>query len=292
MAAMTDVTTIYYSLLSIGLVLFLGALATYEMDILKGKVDDLKAGNTYRLKVFGQKIAGILSSLERECSSLIVERTKGGERKMVIQDLETEWIDTREFFYIDFEKEGKREERAYKEANVRAKIISLEESTKAGVHVKNISLEKPTVEKLPEGHLKRKMTRFLEEIESWKGSKTMLMKDKGTIVDWATVMDRMSWVGNWTGETDKETRRLELSPKAFLIVEDVGIPPWAEDRKGVASSLLKALSEKAQKIGADAIELMRVDVGDSAVLEALSDMGFERIATSHSMKKTLLYEKE
>lgn len=260
-------------------------------ELMNGRIVE-KAGNVYRLTALGQKIAGILSSLERECSSLLVERTEGGERNMVIQNLETDWIDTRDFLNIYFEKEGKGEERPYEGADVHAKITSIEEVTKAGVHVKNISLEKPKVEELPEGPHKRKMAKFLEEVGSWKGSKTMLIKDNGIIVGWTTVMDRMSWTGSWTGETDKEARQLKLSPKAFLIVEDVGIPPWAEDRKVVASSLLNALFERAQEMGADAIELMRVDVGDSAVLEALNDLGFERITTSHSMKKVLLYDKE
>jgi len=259
----------------------------YHLSELINKRIVEKADNTYRLTAFGQKIAGILNSLERECSSLLVERTEGGERKMVIQDLETEWIDTSDFVNIEFEKDGKGEEHKF-----RAKISSLEESTRAGIRVKKIALDKPSVEELPEGPRKGKMARFSEEVKSWKGTKTILIKDKDTIVGWATVIYRMSWMGDWTDESSaKEKRQLELSPKAFLIIEDMGIPPWAEDRKGMATSLLKALWEKAQEMGADAIELMRVDVGDSAVLEALSDLGFEKIATSYSMKKAIPNEK-
>jgi hypothetical protein len=248
-------------------------------ELMNGRII-VKAGNAYRLTAFGRKIAGIINSLERECSSLLVERTEGGEGNMVIQNLEKEWIDTSDFVNIEFEN-GKGEDK------FQAKISSLEESTRAGIQVKKIALDKPSVDELPEGPRKRKMARFIEEVKSWKGTKTMLIKDKDTIVGWATVINRMSWMGKWTGESAEEKPQLELSPKAFLVIEDVGIPPWAEDRKGMATSLFKALLEKAQEMGADAIELMRVDVGDSAVLEALSDLGFEKMATSHSMKKTL-----
>jgi len=242
-----------------------------------------KNGNAYRLTGFGQKVAGMLSSLERECSFLLVERTKGGEKNMVSQDVEMEWIDTKDFVYIDIKKE--KDEYADEEAGVSAKIISIEKRTK-GAQI--ISLEVPTIEELPEGPQREKISRFLEGVKSWKGSTTLLAKDKGMIIGWAMVRDWISWTGKRMNEG---TRELELFPKAFLIIEDIGVQAWVEDRKGVASSLLKALLEKAKQLGADVVELMKIDVNDSAVIETLSDMGFERIATTHTMKKRLLYQK-
>ena len=88
---------------------------------------------------------------------------------------------------------------------------------------------------------------------------------------------------------NEEKQELELYPRAFLIIEDIGVQAWVKDRKEVASSLLKALLEKASQLGADVVELMRIDVNDAEVIEALSAMGFERIATTHTMKKRLLY---
>jgi DNA-binding HxlR family transcriptional regulator len=240
-----------------------------------------KDGNAYRLTGFGQKIADMLSSLEKECSFLLVERTEGGERYMVSQDLETEWIDTKDFAYIEFKKE--REEFKDKEAGVNAKIIAREKA--------HMTLEMPTIEGLPESPQRENITKFSEGVKSWKGSKTLLIKDKGIIIGWAIMRDWISWVGRMNDALSgkkEERQELELYPRAFLIIEDIGVQAWVEDRKGVALSLLKALLEKASQLGADIIELMRIDVNDAEVIEAFSDMGFERIATTHTMKKRLL----
>jgi len=240
-----------------------------------------KNGNAYRLTGFGQKIADMLSSLERECSFLLVERTEGGERNMVSQDVETEWIDTKDFAQIDFKKE--KGEFPDKETGVSAKIISREKA--------HMTLEMPTIEGLPESPQREKIAKFSEGVKSWKGSMTLLVKDKDIIIGWAIVRDWISWVGRMNDALsgkNEEKQELELYPRAFLIIEDIGVQAWIEDRKGVASSLLKALLEKARQLGADVVELMRIDVNDSAVIEALSNMGFERIATTHSMKKRLL----
>ena len=203
---------------------------------------------------------------------------------MVSQDVETEWIDTKDFAQIDFKKE--KDEFSDKEAGFSAKIIAREKA--------HMTLEMPTIERLPEGSQRVKITRFLEGVKSWKGLMTLLVKDKDIIIGWATVRDWISWVGRMNDALsgkNGEKQELELCPRAFLIIEDIGVQAWVGDRKGVASSLLKALLEKASQLGVDVVELMRVDVNDSAVIEALGDMGFERIATTHTMKKRLLYQK-
>jgi len=244
-----------------------------------------KDGNAYRLTGFGQRIADMLSSLERECSFIIVEKTEGGDRYMVSKDIETEWIDTKDFTHIDFTKE--KEEFADKEGGFKAKIIAREKA--------HMSLEMPTIEGLPEGPQREKITRFREGVKSWKGLKTLLVKDKDIIIGWATVRDWISWGGRMSdasgGMKNEENQELELFPKTFLIIEDMGVQAWVEDRRGVASSLLKTLLEKARQLGVNVVELMRIDINDLAVIDALSDMGFERIATTYTMKKRFLYHK-
>lgn len=50
--------------------------------------------------------------------------------------------------------------------------------------------------------------------------------------------------------------------------------------------LLKELLDKARQRGADSMQLMRVNADESAVTKAVKDLGFERITTNYTMKKT------
>lgn len=63
--------------------------------------------DSYSLTEFGKKVAEMLSSLERECSFLFAERSKGGERKMGVQSLETEWIESQWLEYKGMAHEDK-----------------------------------------------------------------------------------------------------------------------------------------------------------------------------------------
>jgi hypothetical protein len=47
--------------------------------------------------------------------------------------------------------------------------------------------------------------------------------------------------------------------RTSIIIKDIAITSWAEDRKVVAANLLKGLLEKAKQAGADAVELREVD---------------------------------
>lgn len=235
----------------------------YHLSELMSKRIVEKVGETYCLTKFGSKIAEMLNSLEKECSFLFVERNKGGEQKVDIQNLETEWIEPGKEFI--FEKKTEKG------------------SMKAGFYAGPGSLQKYIAEELSDGPERRKLVKFLEEFRSLKGS-TLLAKDQDTPLGWAAVKCGVSW----GDKPDKETGEPKIFAKTFIVIEDLAIMSWAKDRKEVALSLFKELLAKAQQTGADAVELLRVDADDSKVIEALGDLGFERIATNYTMKKTFV----
>ena len=114
----------------------------------------------------------------------------------------------------------------------------------------------------------------------------MMVKDGDTPLGWATVMHKVSW--GWSPDTfDRESGKYDITSKLLIAIESLEVASWAEHRNDVASILVRELLEKAHKSGADVIDVMRVDVDDSAVIEALRGAGFERIATSYTMKRML-----
>jgi len=226
----------------------------------KGMVE--KVGETYRLTEFGSKIAEILCSLRKECSFLLMKASKGGQERTGTLNPEMEWIEHGK--EIRFEKKTQKNK------------------MKAAFYAGVGSLQEHVAGELPDGPERRKLVNFLEGFGSLKGY-TLLAKDKDIPLGWATTKCGISW----GDQPDEETREPKVFAKAFIFVEDLAIMSWAKDRKGVALSLLKELLTKAQKTGADAIELAKINADDSEVIEALVDLGFERIGTNYSMNRTV-----
>lgn len=234
----------------------------YHLSELMNKRIVKKVGDTYTLTEFGSKIAEMLASLQKECSFLFVERNRG-ERKVDIPSLETEWI--------EFGKEVSFEKKAEKGRM----WVSFHRG--AG------SLQKRITKKLPDGPERRKLIKFLEEFRTWKGPQTLLAKDKDMPLGWADV----SYGVSWGDKPDKETGEPKVFAKTFIIIDNIAIASWTKDRKKVAMSLLEGVLNKAKQVEADAVQLMKVNAEDSKVIEALRDLGFERVTTSYAMKKRL-----
>ena len=154
-------------------------------------------------------------------------------------------------------------------------------SMSAGFHSTTSSLKEAMTDDMPDGPERAKLFKFLEKL--WKGPATLLVKDKDTPLGWATMEPYVSWGSNTDG--GKEAK---IFAKTSIIIKEVAIASWAEDRKVVAANLLKGLLEKAQQSGADAMELREVDAEDALVIDIFREAGFERIATNYTMKKSLL----
>lgn len=236
----------------------------YHLSELINKRIVEKIDEVYQLTEFGSKIAEVLDSIRRECSIIFLEGNIGDKGKVDIRSLETEWIDYGEEFR--FEKKTEKEPMS------------------VGFHTGASELQKIVTEKMPNCPERRKIIQFLEEVRSWKCPRTLLAKDRDMPLGWALVNSEI----RWGDKPDMETGEPKPYAKTSLRIEDITIGPWTKvDRKRVALSILKDLIDKAREVKADDIQLMRVNAEDPALIEALRDLGFERVATNYSMKKTL-----
>jgi len=252
----------------------------YHLSELMDKRIVEKVADIYHLTEFGQKVAMILDSLEKECSFLFTanpEEVPRSERR-----LETEWAgDGLEWLKFEGIADSWL---VFGSERIEFKGISHGKkaengSTEMCFYGEDGSMQKAIAEDLPDGPERTRLINFLEWFKRWKGPATLLVKEKDKPIGWAKIDHSVSWGTTGTAS--------EFYAKALVIIKDM-IVAFGEDRKEVATALLSGLLEKAQQIGADAIVLTRVDSEDSAVVEAFRGSDFDRFGTSYTMVKKFL----
>jgi len=253
----------------------------YHLSELMDKRIVKKVGDAYHLTEFGQKVARILDSLEKECSFLFLEGNRGEEPRSE-RSLKTEWTgDGSECLFFKGITDAwvvvGSERTEFKGIYHGQKAEN--GSTEMRFYGEDSSMQKAITESLPDGPEKTRLINFLEWFKRWKGTATLLVKEKDKPIGWAKIDHSISW---GTTETDGK-----FYAKALVIIKDM-IVTFVEDRREVASALLYGLLEKSQQIGADSILLVSVDSEDSAVIEAFRGSGFDRFGTSYTMVRKLL----
>ncbi len=217
----------------------------------KGMVE--KTGSSYRLTELGSKMAEMVDYLEKESSFLFPQTQKGGARKVKAKArLVTRWV-------------------TEEEAPFRSQPVTMD------------TLVKDAEKMIPDSSERARVIRFVQETVAARGARTLVVKEGDVVQAWATVSSEVTWVNI----SDKATGKSRSCPKACLRLEYVAVGAWAKPRKEVAHSLLEQLLRRAKEIGSDTVQITGVEAGDSEVVQALQDMGFERISSNYTMQKTL-----
>ena len=243
-----------------------GHFAYHLSELIKRRIVE-KRGDLYTLTGFGSKVAEMLGFLEAEGSYLFEEKHTGGWKGMDNLELEVEWIDSEREVRLD-RKTGERD-------------LSI------GFNTGTPALRKRVEEKMPDGPEKERLLDFLEQTDNWRGPQRVLTKNKDTPLGWATVGSEISW----GDRPSKKSDRPKVSVNTALRIEHLAIlaiSPWSDaKRKRVASGLIEAVLDKAKEIGADTIKVDGTNADDTALIEALKELGFRRITTNYAMQKTL-----
>lgn len=180
-----------------------------------------KTKDDYRLTEFGQRVAELLSSLDKECSFLFLKKPEGGERKVDTHKLKTEWLEP-----------GK--EIVFKKKTDKDFMF-------ATFYPESDSMQKLMATELPDGPERRKLIKALEESKSRRKPEILVVKDGDTPLGWVTVMHKISW--GYSADTfDKESGKYDITSKSLITIESLDIASWTEHRNDVASILLKELT--------------------------------------------------
>lgn len=74
--------------------------------------------------------------------------------------------------------------------------------------------------------------------------------------------------------------------KTSLRAEYLALGDWTRHRKEVAQKFLEELLRLAKETGSDTVQITRVEASDPMVIQTLQDLGFERISTHYTMRRT------
>ncbi len=224
----------------------------YHLSDLLAKKIVHKRGSYYILTDQGTKMAEMIDYLEKESSYLFPPRQKGGETKMTTT-MVAEW--------------APRDKTRFKETPG-GPLPSLVEEIK---------------KKIPEGPQQDKVIKFVSSAVENPELKVLQVKEGDNLQGWAILTPGVAW-----NETkDKTTGKKTYSATTSLTAEYLVVGGWTKRRKEVAEILLNELLERAKEIGTDTLQFTRVEAGDSEVIQALQDQGFERISTNYTMQRTL-----
>lgn len=192
----------------------------YHLSELMDKRIVEKVADVYHLTEFGQKVAKILDSLEKECSFLFPEGNLWEEPRPKRRSLETEWAgDGSEWLKFEGIADGwlvVGSERIEFKGIFHGKKAE-NGSTEMRLYGEDSSLQKAIAEELPDGPEKTRLINFLEWFKSWKGLATLLVKEKDKPIGWAKIDHSVSW---GTTGTDGE-----FYAKALVTIKDM-IVAW------------------------------------------------------------------
>jgi len=220
-------------------------------DLLTKKVVN-KKGSYYILSEQGTKIAEMVDYLEKESLYFFPTRRKGGETEMTTR-MVAEW--------------APRDKTRFKETPG-GPLPSLVEEIK---------------QKIPEGPQRDKVIKFVKSAVENPELKVLQVKEGDSLQGWAMLTPAVAW----NDTKDKTTGKKTYSARTSLTAEYLVVGGWAKRRKEVAEILLKELLKRANEIGTDTVQFTRIEAGDSEVIKALQDQGFERISTNYTMQRTL-----
>jgi DNA-binding HxlR family transcriptional regulator len=218
-------------------------------ELLQRSIVD-KKGSYYFLTAQGKKLAEMIEYLDKE-SSYLFPQVKNGGGKMKTK-LAVEW--------------APQDRTRFKK-------------TPGGPLPE---LVKEMTDKIPEGAQRDKVIKYVKSAVQNPDLKVLQVKEGDKIQGWVILTAGVNW-----NDTVDKTGKKTYSPITFLTTDFLMAGGWVKNRKEVAKVLLDELLERADEIGTDIIQFTRITAGDSDIIQALQEKGFERISTSYTMQRAL-----